>query len=211
MREWFAIALAVIALLVSAATLYFNVLIRIDDVRLIVNGTLEINGARDVGGNVETVTITPKSFGMTFSNAGNRTVLINSVSLTAEQMDREGKYQACQSGRTSLELEPVQLKAGEISIIKEMQVRGGRLSYKPCDIRDSKGDVSIRVSPVFEVITPDNLTSTIGEPITASSFGPGHTSFEIPAFVVVDRNGWPGRNSGRFYHRECILGWWCWW
>jgi hypothetical protein len=187
LREWFAIVLSSLAFLVAAATFYFNVLIRIDDVRLIVNGTLDISGTRDVGGDVETVTITPKSLRMTFSNAGNRAVAINSVSLTAEQMDREGKYQACQSGQTSLELEPVQLKPDEISIIKEMQVSGGRLSYKPCDTRDPEGNVSIRVSPVFEVITPDNQVFPTGEPLKTASFGPGHTSVELP-IVVVDRN-----------------------
>ncbi len=126
--------------------IFVRTMLRIDDVRLIVSGTVGIDGTRDAGGDVETVTIIPKSLRMTFTNAGNRAVTINSVRLTAEQKDREGKYQACQSGQAYLELEPVQLKPGDINIIKEMQVSGGRLSYKPCDTRDSKGDLSIRVS-----------------------------------------------------------------
>ena len=64
MREWFAVALSLLAFLVAAASFYFHDLIRIDDVRLIVNGTVEIRGTRDVGGGVETVTITPRSLRM---------------------------------------------------------------------------------------------------------------------------------------------------
>jgi hypothetical protein len=207
MRDWttpIAIYGAALSTLTAAvgALIY---LIQIDDVRLIVNGTLDINGTRDVGGDVETVTITAKPLRMTFSNAGNRAVIINSVRLTTEQKDREAKYQACQNGQTSLEMEPVQLKADEISIIKEMQVSGGRFSYKPCDIRDSEGNVSIRVSPVFEVITPDNQVFPIGEPLKTASFGPGHTSIELSIVVFADRN--TGLPAQTLYHRRRILGW----
>jgi hypothetical protein len=209
LREWFAVAVSLLAFLVAAASFYFHDLIRIDDVRLIVNGTVEIMGTRDVGGDVETVTVTPKSLRMTFSNGGNRAFTIGSARLTAEQMDREGKYQACQSGYASLELEPVQLKAGEISIIKEVQASGGPLRYKPCDIRDSKGDLSIRVSPIFEVITPDNQVFPMGNPIYNTRFGPKQGLSVDLSIVVFDRN--TGLPAQTLYHRECILGWWCWW
>jgi hypothetical protein len=189
--------------LVSAATFIVNDLIRIDDVRLIVGGTLDISGTRDVSGDVEMVTITAKSIRMAFSNAGNRAVIIDSVSLTAQQMDRNGTYQTCQSGQTSLEMEPVQLKAGDISIIKEMQVSGGRFSYKPCDIRDSKGNVSIRVSPVFGVITPDNQVSQIGEHLKTQSFGRGNASLELP--IVVFGN--VGLSAQTIYYRRRFLDW----
>jgi hypothetical protein len=185
--------------------IFVSSMIQTDDVKLIVNGTVEINGTRDASGDVETVTVTPKSLRMTFSDAGNRAITINSVSLTADQMDHEGKYQPCQ--RAPIDLEPVQLKPGDITIRKEIQVSGGRLSYKPCDIRDPKGDVSIRVAPVFDVITPDNENSRIGEPLQKQSFGRG-ASLEL-SIVVFDPNA--GLPSQTLYHhdRVCIPGWRC--
>jgi hypothetical protein len=198
-------ALSVLAILISAASFYITDLIRLDDVKVFISGTLDISATRDAGGDVEILTITARQpVRMVFSNAGNRAVVINSVTLTAEQMDREGKYQACQSGQTSFELEPVQLKVGEI-IIKEMRVSGGQFSYKPCDTRDSKGDVSIRVSPVFDVITPDNRVFPIGEPLSTASFGRGHTSIGLPSIVIIDRN--VGLPAQTLYHRRSILGW----
>jgi hypothetical protein len=111
-----------LALLISAGTFAANVLIHVDDLKLMVTEAPSITGNR------EEVTIHTGSL-MTFLNMGRRPISITSIDLIVDEIDDTGKPL---SARTvaKFEVQPFIVDAGKI-VTKGMSTSPSILTIKP--------------------------------------------------------------------------------
>jgi hypothetical protein len=81
-KDWTTLIFSVLALVISAASAYWNIIRQVDDVRVMIEGSPSIGVS---GGKIISHFGPP----MTFINLGNRSAAISSVSLSIAQNDPE--------------------------------------------------------------------------------------------------------------------------
>jgi hypothetical protein len=186
--------LSMFAISLSAGTFYSNVLKKVDDLRLVVDGTVQLSGTR------ESLNATPTSLRMTLINAGNREVAITSVSLVVDQLDQSGLPKAsCLNNTVPFETEPILLKEGEISI-QQMRVPGDFFTYKPCKPVGPKETLTVRASATFAVVTPHGAFYVASAPLNTVSVGP--SSFSTNFLIHI------GLNEAQTLYSHTEIRWW---
>jgi hypothetical protein len=185
-----------LALLVSVATFATNVLIRIDDLELMIADGPSMSGSR------QEVTITVGSPLMTFLNMGNRPISVTSIELLVDETDKAGKPLDRHSALV-VPVEPFIIKAGEIAT-KEVKAPAGTVAIKP---GETTGNVKLLAS--FWLVTADGSVYASNAlqpdlPLPASG-----SVLSVPGYSIVPREGAlrMSPTSTLYHHRSFAFPW----
>jgi hypothetical protein len=173
-RDRLPIVISLFSLLISALTIYFNVLLELDDIRVVIGQpptiSREKNGEVSIDGDQE----------FTFVNSGNRTAAVTYVFITTERIETNvSQAQSCGNMNDKLmlplpfDVAALVLKAGEINIVS---ARLGAKRDKQGIIRIPKelfsaavGD-QILVCLAVNIVTPDNYSTQQRIPVYKFTF-----------------------------------------
>jgi hypothetical protein len=142
-------------LCVALANAYFSLLFIVDDIRVVVRGGPALPEATVPGGYVDLTA----PYTLSFINSGTRAAVITDVYISLEFDD---EHPICE-GRNdwnvaSVNLEPVIIKAGEIVLIKNVQLPPWKATDSSAryELKVASGWKRVRPCMQFNIITPDN-------------------------------------------------------
>jgi hypothetical protein len=92
-RDWIALTVSLVSLLVSGLTAYFNVLLQQDDIRIVVDRMPDMS--RDQKG----VMFASNGVQLTLINVGNRAAVVTKLLAVAYQRDAENGSRECKNPR----------------------------------------------------------------------------------------------------------------
>jgi hypothetical protein len=142
-----ALLLSALALLGSAAAFALNVLVRVDDLKLMVPTWPTMSGGR------QKVTITSPQF-MAFLNMGNRPIAVTRIGFVVEGTDAAGKQV---KGVKEVQIEPFIVDGGKI-LMKELSSADGSVTFNPAEIfkiSDKNETMNLKLLAALLLVTPD--------------------------------------------------------
>ena len=173
MASWLALLISVISLVVSGITAYFNVILRKDDLRVVLGRPISV--ALNERGEL----VSPGAQGLTFVNAGGRTAVVTRVEAEAfPRPDDRTALDKCEKidsdsppVKMSFSILPLVIKPGEAQVLEaKLEQPGwfptgdaGLLSY----IREriDKPSQNYLVCMEIEITTPDSAVASWRQPI----------------------------------------------
>jgi hypothetical protein len=131
---------SVLALLVSIATFIVNVLIRVDDLKL-----LMVPNWPTMTGNRQQVTIT-SSPQLAFLNMGNRPIAVAGIDFFVDGVDVK-----------EVQIQPFIVDAGKV-LTKELSPADGTVTFNPAEKLKLSENQTIKLGARFSLVTPDGFT-----------------------------------------------------
>lgn len=118
-RDWLALTVSLVSLLVSGLTVYFNVVLRQDDIRIVVDRMPDMS--RDQKG----VMFASNGIQLTVLNVGNRSAVVTKLLAVAYQRDAENSSRECKNPSDNApfpiaflnDFKPIVVKPGEIQFV----------------------------------------------------------------------------------------------
>jgi hypothetical protein len=166
-RDWIAISLSVLSLVISCLGFYFTALLQTDDVRLVIGEVPSVSADDDgslyMHGAVK----------LTLVNSGNRAASILSVSAVARKLEEhEGANPQCEGEKLNflgLGIEPFVLKPGDIISVQSKKISGFGIDPKEVNGRQAyvmnknlytpKANDKLLVCVLTTMVTPDDYIS----------------------------------------------------
>ncbi len=162
-RDWAALSLSILSLIVSCCSIYFTALLQMDDIRLVIDDMPSLgtaNGSLVIDGNVA----------LTWVNSGNRAAAVLRVSAMARRLEKTEKALPDCEGKNpfpmDLGIEPFTLKPGDITRVQSKLISGFGMSQRDSERKDSyevsknmyapaEGD-TLLICVVTKMVTPDD-------------------------------------------------------
>jgi hypothetical protein len=165
-KDWLTIGLSSLAFLVSAANVYYNVILLEENLSVVFPfPPMAIRADND------TLSVTSRPANLVFINSGNRSVAITSVEMFYQQDPAETARDQCQEGdvidRFSMDFEPIVVKGKDV-VIQQVQidddsnrytnqivrVQPGKYSFPVLEENKSKSNFPIQVCLVVHLASP---------------------------------------------------------
>jgi hypothetical protein len=193
-----ALVFSAASLLISGATFANNVLVKVDDLKLMVTNGPQMGGTR------QGLTVTTTDTLMTFINMGNRPIAITSLNLLVEETDGVGKLLHSGQIGWQFQVQPFIIKAGEI-LTKEVSISDNPLTFKPAE---TSGSETIKLRAGFWLVTPDSSTYASTDLLSNFSLPPSGASQSV-TIVVVPREGAAtfSPTTTLYHNRSVALPW----
>jgi hypothetical protein len=195
-----ALLLSALALLGSAAAFALNVLVRVDDLKLMVPTWPTMSGGR------QKVTITSPQF-MAFLNMGNRPIAVTRIGFVVEGTDAAGKQV---KGVKEVQIEPFIVDGGKI-LMKELSSADGSVTFNPAEIfkiSDKNETMNLKLLAAFLLVTPDGSIQTNIDLHSELQLPPSGARAEVK--IVIS----PAEGAARvtapatlYHHRSLTVPW----
>jgi hypothetical protein len=193
--------LAVLALLGSAAAFTLSILIRVDDLKLMVADWPSMNGTR------QKVTITTPQL-MAFLNMGNQPIAVTRIDLFVDDTDVAGKSFLIKQ----FQIKPFIVDGGKI-LTKELGTSDNTVVFNPSEIfkiSDKNGGqtMNLKLRAGFWLLTPDGAIFTSIDLHSELALPPSGAAIQL-GLVILSAEG-PTRVSPietLYHHRSFRVPW----